>query len=168
MSSENLPKPAEPSSVGDEERAHPVAERPDPPALEPELVEYIDKAVRHQTVLMKHEHHSGPMPAPKTFKQYDEVLPGTALLIRDEFQANGMHVRAMEEKALSGQIANDANNRRTAERLVWGSLVLVLVLAVLGHTNVAIAVAITTVSAIITGFLVRKPTEPVRNFVCEA
>ncbi len=100
------------------------------------------------------------MPSPKQLGEYDAVLPGTALVIREEFQANGLHVRAMEERGQAALIANDRDNRKTAERLVLASFVLILVLALTGHDYVAGAVAVTTVAAVITGFLSKKPPSP--------
>jgi uncharacterized membrane protein len=126
-------------------------------ALEPELLEKIEEAARFASVMtVKHEMHSGPMPAPKQFADYEAILPGTAKVIRDEFQANGAHVREMEKEAMSAQIANDKENRATAERLVWASLIATVIVALLGHNAVAIAIAGTTVTCIIAGFVAGK------------
>ena len=96
------------------------------------------------------------MPSPKQLGAYDNVLPGTALIIRVEFQANGKHVRSMEDRGQAAIIESDRQNRQTAERLVWASLVLILVLSLAGHEKVAIAVSVTTVAAGITGFLSKR------------
>lgn len=125
-----------------------------PTVLEPELLERVEEAARVAAVMtVKHERHSGPMPSPKSFGEYDSVLPGTALVIRNEFESNSQHVRRMEEKALQGQISSDSGNRQVAERLLWGAFGLIALLALTGHDYTAMAVAGTTVAAIITGFL---------------
>ena len=122
--------------------------------LEPEVLErMIDEATRKVVVAVRHEMHAGPMPAPKQFKQYDEVLPGTAEAIRKEFLANGDHVRTQERRALDAQIRDNRENRWVAATLVAMAFVLILVLAVTGHDTVAMAVAGTTVAAVIAGFL---------------
>lgn len=130
--------------------------------LPPDLVERIEQEVRIQTVaLFKHERHSGPMPSPKQFEQYEKVLPGTALAIRNEFQANGEHVRKMEERALTAQKDDNDKNRASAERLVWGALIASVFLALMGHPWVAGTIAVSTVGAVITGFLNRaRETQP--------
>jgi uncharacterized membrane protein len=114
------------------------------------FVQAIARSVRSE---VRREMHSGPMPSPAYFAQYDKVLPGTALSIRNEFEANSQHIRAMETTALNGQIENDAANRKVAQHLVWGAFGLIALLGVTGHENVAIAVAVTTVTAVIGGFL---------------
>lgn len=125
--------------------------------LEPALLERVEGEIAHKIIAaIKSERHSGPMPSAKQFKEYDEALPGTALAIREEFQANGKHIRGLEERGQMALIENDRCNRQTAERLVWASLLLILVLSLFGHENVAIAVSVTTVAAVITGFLSKK------------
>ncbi|MDY0035746.1 MAG: hypothetical protein RBS05_07565 [Zoogloea oleivorans] len=138
-----------------------VSETKNTHAIEPELLERVEAEARRVAVsVIKHEMHSGPMPSPKQFRDYDAALPGTALIIRDEFQANGQHVRDSEKRALEATIGDNRENRKTAERLVWGSLAFVLVLALAGHENVAIAVAVSTVAAVITGFLQKRSAKP--------
>jgi uncharacterized membrane protein len=127
--------------------------------LEPELdllekVERIAYETAQQTAaVVVSEMHTGPMPSARTYREYEQVLPGTALVIRNEFQANGLHVRTMEDRGQLAEIEGDKQNRKVAERLVWASLFTILVLALTGHEKVAIAVAVTTVVAVITGFL---------------
>lgn len=124
---------------------------------ESELLERVTETAKRVAVsAVKHEMHSGPMPAPKQLREYDAALPGTARIIRDEFQANGKHIRESERRGLEASIEDSKENRKTAERLVWGSLCLVLILALTEHENAAIAVAVTTVAAVITGFLQRR------------
>lgn len=123
----------------------------------PVLLEKIEAQARTVAMtVIKHEMHSGPLPSPKLFAEYDAVLPGTALSIRNAFEKNGEHVRNMESQAIAAHVANDIANRKVAERLVWASLGLIGLLAITGHESVAIAVAVTTVIAVITGFLNNK------------
>lgn len=130
------------------------AERAESEEFDPHLVSYIQKEARLQAVaVVQHESHSGPIPSPRYFAMYESILPGTAKVIRDEFEANGAHVRQMESRALEAHKDDNDKNRRAAEKLIWGALALVLVLALSGQANVAIAVAITTVGAVVTGFL---------------
>lgn len=159
MPNESSQQPPDTATPSFQEGALTTAIDQDPtPCLESELLERVEEVARSTAVTtVRHEMHAGPMPAPRQLAEYDAVLPGTAIIIRDEFQANGRHVRSMEERAQTALIENDRQNRHTAERLVWASLFLILALAALGHDKVAIAVAVTTVVAVITGFLRRRP-----------
>lgn len=124
---------------------------------ESELHRLIEEETRSQIVsYFEHESHSGPMPSPRQLAMYDAALPGTAQVIRDEFQKNAEHVRLSESKVLDYTKDDNNQNRRVAERLVWGSLISVLLLAWMGQSGVAIAVAVTTVGAVITGFLQQR------------
>ena len=122
--------------------------------FDPELVSYIQREARTQAVaVVRHESHSGPMPSPRQLAMYDAVLPGTAQVIRDEFQANGAHVRRMENRALEAHKNDNDRNRKAAEKLIWGAFALIFALAWLGYEKAAIAVAISVVSAVVAGFL---------------
>ncbi|EJC65800.1 hypothetical protein QWA_03040 [Alcaligenes faecalis subsp. faecalis NCIB 8687] len=122
--------------------------------LNEDLQSLIEKeATRVAVSAVRHELHSGPMPPPKQLAMYDAALPGTAQIIRDEFQANAAHQRSIESRALDYAKSDNDQNRKVAEKLTWGALCLILILAVMGHEKVAIAVAITTVGAVIAGFL---------------
>jgi len=110
-------------------------------------------------LLLQRESYSGPMPLPELLARYDQVLPGTAEIIRAEFQTNGEHTRKME--LLIAQMHKDEwdKNRRAAQQLAWGALLASAVLAVLGHDGVAIAIATTTIGALVAGFLHQRKAE---------
>lgn len=146
-----------PASVITEQDLQPII-----PALRVLIKEEAQHAI---TTVMQSESHSGPIPSPAQLAKYDVVRPGTADVIVNEYQANSAHVRNMEKQALSALKSDNDLNRRVAERLVWGSLASVIGLALSGHDAVATAVAITTVGAVIAGFLTgRKPaTEEPEN-----
>lgn len=155
MSNENSPQRPDEGTPDSAPKGAEVVSAPcDLPDIQPELLERIAVEARRVAVsVIKHEMHAGPMPAPKQLREYDAALPGTALIIRDEFQANGLHVRESEKRALEASIEDNRQNRLTAERLVFGAFVLILVLALAGHDTVGGIVAGTTVLAVITGFL---------------
>ncbi len=162
MSDENSPPQSNQADTCSEgEDVVSATKEPGGTSVELELLEKVEETARRVAVsVVKHEMHSGPMPAPKHTREYDAALPGTALIIRDEFQANGKHVRDSEQRALEATIEDNKQNRRTAERLVWGSLALILVLALADHERVAIAISLTTVAAVITGFLKKRTSKP--------
>lgn len=137
-----------------EDQADALTQSPD---LQAELLDQLEQRFERVAIrVVRHEMHAGPMPSPKQFGEYDKALPGTAQAIRDEFQLNSAHVRTMEDRGQQAVITRDQENRRTAERLVWGAFVLIAFLASIGQKEAAIAVAVTTVVAVITGFLKSK------------
>lgn len=122
--------------------------------LDPEVLDRIESVARTTAyAVIQHESHAGPMPSPRDFALYEKVLPGTAQTIRDEFVKNADHMRKMQSEAMQYQKDDNDRNRKSAERLVWGALVVIVVLTGMGHPGAAIAVAVTTVTAVITGFL---------------
>ncbi len=40
--------------------------------------------------------YQGPLPPPNIMRGYDDICPGAARMILDEFQANSQHIRDME------------------------------------------------------------------------
>ena len=40
--------------------------------------------------------YQGPLPPPSIMRGYDDICPGAARMILDEFQANSQHIRDME------------------------------------------------------------------------
>lgn len=132
--------------------------------LDPQLVEVIRSEARSASyAVIRSEYHSGPMPSPRQLEEYDKVLPGLATEIKDEFLKNGQHVRESERQAIEYTKNDNDKNRRVAERLVWGSLICSVVLALAGHDWVAGILAGTTVVAVITGFLQNRSKKQQEN-----
>ena len=134
-----------------------LVEGHDTDGFDPRLIEVIRAEARY--AIIQSEQHSGPMPSPKQLAEYDRVIPGLGAEIRDEFLNNGKHVRDMEAKALEYAKSDNDANRKVAERLVWGSLMVSAILALTGHDWVAGIMAASTVGAVITGFLNKRARE---------
>ncbi|QDQ87643.1 hypothetical protein FMZ60_08605 [Alcaligenaceae bacterium SJ-26] len=162
---ENLPtgqqNPLEAINESRQDDAVPVDSTKDAPGVEEvEILDRLGPAIRESVersihLAVSHESHSGPMPPPKQFALYDAALPGTAKVIRDEFQANSLHIRTMESRALGAHKDDNDKNRSAAERLVWGALIAAVVLALTGHDWVAVVIVGTTVALILANFLNR-------------
>lgn len=122
----------------------------------------IQKIVRHE--VHRREMHSGPMPSASQLEKYEKVLPGTALVIRDEFQANGRHLRETQMMALKFQKDDNDQNRAAANRLVWGCLAGALICTLAGHWQVGIAFIASGAVAVISGFLIgERPEAPKKD-----
>src|SRR5687768_7416188 len=99
MSNKNSPQQLEAEYSAPRRGAEVISKTSDSASsLEPELLERVEEIARVAAVTtLKHEMFAGPMPSAKQLKEYDVVLPGTALIIREEFQSNGRHIRLLEE-----------------------------------------------------------------------
>lgn len=64
----------------------------------------VKEAAVKAAILVKQESFRGPLPKPDHLKAYDEICPGAAQDILNEFKANGHHVRTCETKALDASI----------------------------------------------------------------
>lgn len=117
---------------------------------EPQLERIVERGVR---VAMKSERYAGPMPKPEHLRQYDEIVPGAARIIVDEFQANSRHSRLMSELGLRGAIDRDKRAQWIAGGLVLIGFLLVYLLADRGYPWVAGGVATTLLVAVLTGYL---------------
>ncbi len=68
-------------------------------------VERIAKeAAVKAAILVKQESFRGPLPKPDHLRAYNEICPGAAQDILNEFKANGQHIRTCETKALDASI----------------------------------------------------------------
>ncbi len=66
---------------------------------------------------MSSEFHSGPLPAASTLEGYEKIVPGSAKMIFDEFEAQSKHRRRMETYAL------EWGNYRSFAGLVAGLII---------------------------------------------
>jgi len=60
------------------------------------------------------ELHIGPLPHPNTLAAYDQIVPGSASMLMEEFREQGAHRRRLEEKVVEG------DQRRANYGLVLG------------------------------------------------
>lgn len=99
---------------------------------------------------------TGPMPPPDYLRQYNEIVPGAAKDILDEFRANGAHQREMERLALTAATTTERRGQWIACGLVLVGFGLIMALALTQHDTVAGIVAGTLLGAVITGFVANR------------
>ena len=99
------------------------------------------------------------MPPPECLRQYDQIVPGVAREMIDEFKTNGAHQRAMDQAILEATSARDARGQWMACGLVFLGFILIMGLAYTGHDGVAIAVAVSLLGAVAANFLQGKKAE---------
>ncbi|WP_242538494.1 DUF2335 domain-containing protein [Trinickia acidisoli] len=116
----------------------------------PELQQLVEQSV---TVALQAESYRGPMPKPEHLRQYDQIVPGAARIILEEFQANSRHSRQMDLLGLKGMISKDARAQWIAGGLVLIGFLLIYQLTMHGHDVVAGVVAGTLLVSVLAGFL---------------
>lgn len=80
---------------------------------------------------------AGPIPAPEILRGYDDVYPGAAKIILDDFQKNSEHIRNKEKKQILGEIERDKRGQWMAFIVLMGTLLTVLVSLYLGNVTFA-------------------------------
>ncbi|MDV4312759.1 DUF2335 domain-containing protein [Acinetobacter indicus] len=69
------------------------------------IVEHaVENAVERAVIQIRQESYRGPLPKPEHLKAYDEICPGAAKDILNEFKENGRHVRECEKRGLNASI----------------------------------------------------------------
>lgn len=96
--------------------------------------------------------YKGPLPPPNIMRGYDDICPGAAKMILDEFQANSEHVREMERMTRQKEL--DMANRGQIIATVFGFILFAIVTYSLfaGHVWIAGAGIITALVSVITAF----------------
>lgn len=79
----------------------------------------------------------GPLPAPQILQGYDEVYPGAAEIIIEDFRQNSEYIRETNRKALDAQIAKEKRGQYMAFLILFGILVTVFVSLALGNITFA-------------------------------
>lgn len=121
------------------------------------LTPAAEKAILSEIrMLISRQSFSGPMPPPECLRQYDQIVPGAAKDIFEEFKMNGAHQRAMDQTILKASSDRDRRAQWMACGLVFLGFILIMALAWTNHDWVAAAVAGTLLGAVVTGFLQGK------------
>ena len=75
----------------------------------------------------------GPLPDPDTLKQYEQVHPGLAKIIIEQFEKQAAHRQAMEMKVANSQIENQKDEYRLSHHgQLFGFLIATLGLILAG------------------------------------
>jgi len=103
-------------------------------------------------ILAVQQQFSGPLPDPNTFRQYEEILPGSAERILALTESHARHGMAMEKTALEAQISIEQDNTITVRRGqnfgMWSTVLMTGMAAFalhLGHPWVAATICSTTI-----------------------
>ena len=106
---------------------------------------------------------SGPIPAPEILRGYDDVYPGAAQIIINDFQENSKHVRLMQESSLTAEIQRD----KRGQWMAFVILVLILALACyslhLGNITFAGFAGVAFIGFAAQSFLKQRNAEKTRN-----
>ena len=88
-----------------------------PADLPPEVIELArDNPEVRRAVLITAEQYRGPIPHPNTLRGFEEVVPGSAKDLIEEYKQWGQLHRNLLEKQVNSEIAQDQANRTLAYR----------------------------------------------------
>jgi uncharacterized membrane protein len=116
----------------------------------------------HLEVLQTEEHRaileawSGPLPPPAILREYEDIVPGGAQAIMEEFRAEAAHRRQFENRALRAAIFDNHMGRIAATVSALISLGIVFYCASHGQEVIGAAVATTTTVGVVAALLVNN------------
>jgi uncharacterized membrane protein len=101
-----------------------------PADLPPEVLELAktNPQVR-DAVRIVAEQYRGPIPHPRTLKEFDQIVPGSARDLIDDFKAWGALNRTLLERQANGELQQDAADRSLAFR---GQVIAVILVVFFG------------------------------------
>ena len=95
----------------------------------------------------------GPLPPPQQFREYDEVYPGAAKLILDEFQAQSAHRGQLEKKLVDGELRAGTIGQITAPVIAVAGMVVGGLVIASGHATSGGIVGTMPTASIVIAFL---------------
>lgn len=105
--------------------------------------------------LMATEHYEGPLPHPQILERYDEIVPGSAEAIVNDFKTNTQFIRDLTEREMLATINRDRRGQWMAYSLAIMTLGLAGYSLYLGHVWVAGGAFCTAIGTIVVAFLKR-------------
>jgi uncharacterized membrane protein len=121
--------------------------------LPPEIIERVKREV---IVAIQHDIYSGSLPPPELLQMYEQMNPGTAKVLLEDFLNNSAALRDMEKQNLKMIADKDKRAQYFAFACVVLSLLTTIVLALTGHDWLGGVVVGTSVIALVATFLGQK------------
>ena len=93
--------------------------------------------------------HMGPLPDPATLRELNNIYPGAAKLIFEDFHAQSAHRRTLEQSVVMSKIALAQRGQVLGGLIAAVGLIGSLIVIGLGHTTGGIAVATTCLLSLV-------------------
>jgi uncharacterized membrane protein len=141
--------------------AEPDEKREDDQSLEPQSGEVLDpnaveeRAVRRAIEFFEARLHAGPLPDAEEYGAYDHVLPGTAQVIRDEWQLEAANRRQLQTEMVRANIRWRTRGQYFAAFLVFLIVVGSFAAIFTGKSIAGIATLVLAAAALSSRFLGR-------------
>jgi uncharacterized membrane protein len=103
--------------------------------------------------------YSGPLPHPDVLRRFEEIVPGSAAQIIDQFQAQSAHRREMESVVISANAFSQRLGSISASILALIAIGGGLWLAHEGKSVSGISTIIATLGGLVTTFLYKKQSQ---------
>jgi len=130
-----------------EEDSESILVLPEGTEIPSKLVEKLDESLRKKGITLqvitneRHMiHYRGPLPDPRTLKEYDEVKSGLADIIIKEFQEQADHRRSFDTDKLKRYFHFRGRGQWLGFALGIFVIASIVVCAIFGQTEVAIAI----------------------------
>lgn len=99
---------------------------------------------------------SGPLPSPEDLERYNQIIPGGADRIMTRVEKQSTHRQELERTALTGQLDNQKEGRKSAERAIYALSACGVLAMYMGESWVAGTIFSTTIVAMVTIFITGK------------
>lgn len=102
------------------------------------------------------ERYEAPLPHPQILEEYDRIVPGSAKIIIDDFQANTEHIRYLQKTQLEEAISRDKKGQWMAFFLAICIIFLSCYSLYLGHVLVAGGTCLVALATLAIAFLKKQ------------
>jgi uncharacterized membrane protein len=99
---------------------------------------------------------SGPLPSPEILERYEQLVPGAASSLFEDFHKNSQHIRDLERFAVERAVSKDKRAQWMAYTLVGGMTLLGLAAAKWIAISLGVAIVVTSMPVTIGAFLKRN------------
>ena len=114
--------------------------------------------VTRSTIALEFEerYHSGPLPAPDTLRELEQIFPGAAKIIFSEFQAQGKHRRELEKQIVGADIRLASTGQWIGGAIGMTGILGSIVVTAMGHGGWGSLIAGSTLIGLVSVFVIGK------------
>lgn len=135
------------------------AEEPEFIQNNPQTEQIAEKIFSFCMLSAKEEHHSGPLPSPRTLKKYNEIIPDGAERIMKVFEDESCHRRKMEDRVIKSQTNQSLSGQILGFFIATISIIVGTYLVIQGHDAAGITIFSLDIVGLAAVFVIGKKTQ---------